>query len=91
MIAVLIGVLLLWVFVPIVAKIARLKTQKADLQIEIQRLAMRNQALDQEIKQLRNDPVYVEYMARRTFGTAKEGEIVYKIVSPEEAKKNSSS
>jgi cell division protein FtsB len=30
-------------------------------------------------------------MARRTFGTAKEGEIVYKIVSPEEAKKNSSS
>ena len=86
-ITILIGVLLLWVFVPIVMKITRLKNQKADLQIEIQRLALRNLALDQELKQLKNDPVYVEYMARRTFGTAKEGEVVYKLVTPEELKK----
>ena len=88
LIALLIGVLLLWVFVPIVLKINRLKTQKADLRVEIQRLALRNLALDQEIRQLKNDPVYVEYMARRTFGTAKEGEVVYKLVTPEELKKN---
>ena len=86
-ITILIGVLLLWVFVPIVMKITRLKGQKADLQVEIQRLALRNLALDQELKQLKNDPVYVEYMARRTFGTAKEGEVVYKLVTPEELKK----
>lgn len=87
MITLLIGVLLLWVFVPIVTKITKLKTQKAELQVEIQRLALRNLALDQELKQLKSDPVYVEYMARRTFGTAKEGEVVYKLVTPEELKK----
>jgi cell division protein FtsB len=87
MITVLIGVLLLWVFVPIITKITRLKGQKADLQVEVQRLALRNLALDQEIRQLKNDPVYVEYMARRTFGTAKEGEVIYKLVPPEELKK----
>lgn len=87
LIAVLIGVLILWVFVPIVVKIVRLKNQKAELQTEIQRLALRNLALDQELRQLKNDPVYVEYMARRTFGTAKEGEVVYKLVTPEELKK----
>ena len=84
---VLIGVLILWVFVPIILKINRLKAQKADLQAEIQRLAQRNAALDQELGQLKNDPTYVEYMARRTFGTAKEGEVVYKLVTPEELKK----
>ena len=83
----LVGVLLLWVFVPILLKITRLKNQKAELQAEIQRLATRNLALDQELKQLKNDPTYVEYMARRTFGTAKEGEVVYKLVTPEELKK----
>lgn len=86
-ITLLIGLLLLWVFVPIMLKITRLKTQKADLQVEIQRLALRNLALDQELQQLKNDPVYVEYMARRTFGTAKEGEVVYKLVTPEELRK----
>ena len=83
----LIALLLLWVFVPILLKITRLKNQKAELQAEIQRLATRNLALDQELKQLKNDPTYVEYMARRTFGTAKEGEVVYKLVTPEELKK----
>ncbi len=86
-ITLLIGLLLLWVFVPIMLKVTRLKTQKSDLQIEIQRLALRNLALDQELQQLKNDPVYVEYMARRTFGTAKEGEVVYKLVTPEELKR----
>jgi cell division protein FtsB len=84
---ILIGILILWVFVPIILKINRLKTQKADLQVEIHRLAQRNIALDQELQQLKNDPTYVEYMARRTFGTAKEGEVVYKLVTPEEMKK----
>lgn len=87
-IALLIGVLLIWVFVPIFAKISKLKNQKSELQTEIQRLALRNLALDQELKLLKNDPVYVEYMARRTFGTAKEGEVVYKLVTPEEIDKS---
>jgi cell division protein FtsB len=87
-IALLVGVLLIWVFIPIFVKISKLKNQKLDLQVEIQRLAMRNLALDQELKQLKNDPVYVEYMARRTFGTAKEGEVIYKLVNPEEIDKS---
>ena len=44
----------------------------------------RNRVLENELRLLKEDPVYVEGVARRLFRKSKEGEVIYKIVPAEE-------
>ncbi len=43
-----------------------------------------NQQLRDEIKKLRNDPHYIELLARKDLGLIKEGEKAYVVIEPDE-------
>lgn len=52
------------------------KTYKA-LQQEINSLGKENERLKKEVEALKNDPHYIEKLAREKLGLSKEGEIIY--------------
>ncbi len=51
-----------------------------NLELELRKLKTENATLENEIKLLRLDPVYLEKIARTKFKKARENEIVYKVV-----------
>ena len=75
---------LTYLFVPAALKLHKLKHQNNRLETEIQMLSARNQTLQSELRLLREDPVYIEYVARKTFNRAKDGEVIYRLVSADE-------
>ena len=81
---VLVIIALIWLFVPVVLKIRRLETKKSDLEVQVQELSTRNVTLQNELRLLKSDPVYIEHVARKTFNKAKEGEVIYKLVPSEQ-------
>lgn len=58
----------------------KLDRRSTDLNTEIIRLKKENALLERELRLLREDPVYLEKVAREKFNKAKQGEIVYKVV-----------
>lgn len=74
---------------PKIAHIQRLQARSNALETELTALRRQNDALELELRLLRDDPVYLEKVAREKFNKAKEGEIVYRIVR-EESDTNSS-
>jgi cell division protein FtsB len=70
--------------VPIGRKYYKLHCQEKALKREVYRLTEKRVLLNNELRLLATDPVYVEQVARRVFNKAKEGEVVCKFVSPEE-------
>lgn len=75
-----VGAFLVYSFAPIAVKVYKLRTQEAALKQDVRDLVKQKMALQNELMLLREDPVYVEMIARRTFNLAKEGEIVYQFV-----------
>ena len=67
-------------YLPGHSKIQELKVREARLKEEIERVKETARAFEEEIARLKNDPVYLEKVARRDLGLAREGEIVYKII-----------
>ncbi|OGW92132.1 MAG: hypothetical protein A3D28_02610 [Omnitrophica bacterium RIFCSPHIGHO2_02_FULL_63_14] len=65
---------------PKVIHVRELQGRSDRLTQEIRRLKRQNATLESELKALREDPVYLERVAREKFNKAKEGEIVYKVV-----------
>ncbi len=65
---------------PKIASIQKLQTRSNALQAELNKIRRQNAELELELKLLRDDPVYLEKIARGKFNKAKEGEIVYRIV-----------
>ena len=59
--------------------------RRGSMEKELLELKRKNAELEFELRLLCDDPVYLERVARRKFNKAKEGEIVYKIVRPEDA------
>ncbi|MBI4353399.1 MAG: septum formation initiator family protein [Candidatus Omnitrophica bacterium] len=82
--AVVIFALLAAAFVMLLApralQVRKLRIQSKNLDAEIQRLQLENRALEEELRLLRDDPVYLEKVAREKFNKARQGEIVYKVV-----------
>ncbi len=76
------------VFIALVApravQIESLKERSRRLEKEVAEARLNNEKLEQELRLLRDDPVYLEKVAREKFNKAKEGEIVYKVVRPGE-------
>jgi len=58
----------------------KLETRSRSLEAEIRKIRLENQALENELRLLKEDPVYLEKVAREKFNKAKQGEIVYKVV-----------
>ncbi len=72
---------------PRAVQIESLKDRSRRLEKELVDARLNNAKLEQELRLLRDDPVYLEKVAREKFNKAKEGEIVYKVVRPGEETK----
>ncbi len=79
----LLGVLYVIFITPKIIQIQNLQSRSDHLEKELIRLKTQNTSLEQELRLLRDDPVYIEKIAREKFNKAKEGEIVYKVVREE--------
>jgi cell division protein FtsB len=60
--------------------VVKLSARSENLEKELSQLKYQNLALENELRLLKNDPVYLEKVAREKFKKAKQGEIVYKVV-----------
>jgi cell division protein DivIC len=65
---------------PRVLEVQRLRERSEKLDRELRDLKKQNDMLEVELRLLKDDPVYLEKVARNQFNKAKEGEIVYKVV-----------
>ena len=72
----------LWLalLVPRALQVHSLKIRSAHLEQELQALKKQNSLLENELRLLHDDPVYLEKVARQQLNKAKEGEVVYKVV-----------
>ncbi|MBI4432929.1 MAG: septum formation initiator family protein [Candidatus Omnitrophica bacterium] len=76
----LLAIVFLIVLTPKVLHVRSLGQRSDRLAEEIKKLELQNQLLERELRLLREDPVYLEKVAREKFNKAKEGEIVYRVV-----------
>ena len=67
------------IFLPGITKLNELNDRKETLQNRIRELEARNRELEIEIKKMKEDPIYIEKVAREKFRAVREGEITYKI------------
>jgi len=63
-----------------------LNKQIAQLKQRIEGLKEENKSLKEELEAAKNDPEYIESLARREFGLIKPGETKYKFIESEEEK-----
>lgn len=75
-----ITVVILVVFLPSYSKMQELKQKNLDLEQKIRTLEIKNKKLEQEGRFLKNNPEYLEKVAREKMGLIRQGETVYKIV-----------
>ena len=73
---------------PRVIQVQELKARSENLEIELNKIRQENQQLETQLRLLREDPVYLEKIAREKFNKAKQGEIVYKVVHEGENTQN---
>jgi cell division protein FtsB len=74
------SVFLLIIFLPGYTKLVELKDKNQDLQTKIKRLNVDNALLQEELKEVNNDPVYQERIVREKMGIVRKGEIPVKII-----------
>ena len=85
--AVLLIVILIWVYLPVVSKYRELKIQEEKMTLEIETLTEKVLSLEEEKHLLQNDVNYLERVIRQEMGLVRPGEAVYKIVEePSEGK-----
>lgn len=64
---------------PKLMRVRNLQARSDRLAQELAVIKRQNALLENELRLLKSDPVYLERVARKKFNMAKEGEIVYKI------------
>lgn len=72
------------IFIPGYLRIKSLVKQNRELERQIQEVIQANARLAEEQKRLKDDPVYLEKVAREKLGIAKKGEVVYQVSPSEE-------
>ena len=77
-------------FLPSYTKLQDLRQKNVDYDHQIQLLKERFVKLKEEERLLKEDPVYLEKVAREKMGLIREGEVVYKIKSKEDIIKEGS-
>ena len=88
----LLGVLIIgllgWVWGPDLVKVFDLRRQEQALETKIGRLEAANAELRTRIEELENDPVALEFEARRKLGVTRSKEVVYKIIEESDVRRN---
>jgi len=72
------------IFFPTFSKVQKLKTTDRVLSQKLERLSEDNEELTRENEMLKNDPVYIEEVAREKLKVAKENEIIFRVVDDTE-------
>ena len=79
------GLILLGViFIPGYVRFRKLAKLLREQEKQIEEVKDNNKRLEEELEKLKNDPLYLEKVAREKLGLAKEGEIVYKVLPPQQ-------
>ncbi len=65
---------------PRAVQVWKLRERRGNLDAELEKLKAQNRQLEHELRLLREDPTYLEKVAREKFNKARQGEIVYKVV-----------
>jgi len=71
--------LAIYAFTPCVIEQKKLNKQIANLESEIEKVRESNEKLTKEIYSLKNDPLYIEKLARKELGLIRSGEVIYKL------------
>ena len=71
--------LAIYAFTPCIIEQKKLNKQIANLESEIERVRESNKKLAKEISALKNDPLYIEKLARKELGLIRSGEVIYKL------------
>ncbi len=74
------AVFLLVIFLPGYTKLQELRDKNRELENRVKRAIVENSLLEEEIRSIKNDPVYQEKIARQKLGVVRKGEIPIKIV-----------
>ena len=77
-------VLLGVIFIPGYLKIKRLAMANRELERQIEEIKQANRKLKENQEKLINDPLYLEKVAREKLGVARKGEVVYKVLPPQQ-------
>jgi cell division protein FtsB len=82
---IILGLVLLWDMVGPFGlwKLHRMKKERERLYLSSLELTKKNTALEEQIKRLKDDPEYQEYVVRRELGWVRDNEILYKFLSEE--------
>ena len=65
---------------PKIMHVRQLEERSQELEQELKKIQYQNRRMETELRLLKDDPVYIEKVARKKLSKAKEGEIVYKVV-----------
>jgi len=66
-------------------RLLSLNKEKGSIILETKRLQAQNMDLELEKEKLKNDPFYIEKVARERYGMAKENEVIYKFIQPQDS------
>ncbi len=69
----------IYVFTPCIIEQRKLNKQITELKKEIRKVRKSNKKLTKEISALKNDPLYIEKLARKELGLIRSGEVIYKL------------
>ncbi len=69
-----------FLLIPRIVQVQSLRARSEGLEKELLRLKKQNEMFEYELRLLKDDPVYLEKVARAQFNKAKEGEVVYKVI-----------
>ena len=72
-----------FLYIPGYSKIQELKEHDKKLAVKVEKLAQENAKLSEELEKLKNDPVYLESIARKEMGLVREGEVIYRLIPDE--------
>ena len=78
-IVILFVVLVIYAFTPCIIEQRKLNKQITELKKEIRKVRESNKKLAKEISALKNDPLYIEKLARKELGLIRSGEVIYKL------------
>ncbi|MDD4956947.1 MAG: septum formation initiator family protein [Candidatus Omnitrophica bacterium] len=76
--AVIMAVVLYVVFLPGFSELQRMREEEKEQEKRVQLLEEENERLKEKLARLRNDPVYLEKVARDKLGIVRKGEIIYR-------------
>ncbi len=76
--------ILVLVFLPGFAKLQELKQKLAETESKLRESQKQNYFLEEKIGQMRNNPDYLEIVAREKMGVVKKGETVIKLIRDDE-------